>query len=66
MIMECLEINILLSNTDRYRELMDIIIPNVIENYNKYLPIKIHIDLRKIREFVEKNKNPNGGQSSNN
>ena len=43
MIMECLEINVPLINTDKYIELMDVIIPKVIENYNENLPIKIHI-----------------------
>ena len=46
MIMECLEINVPLSNIDIYiyMELTNVIIPKVIENYNEYLRIKIHID----------------------
>ena len=46
MIMECFEICLPLSkkvSPKKYIELSDIIIPNIIENYNEYLPIKIHI-----------------------
>ena len=64
MIMECLEINVPLSNIDKYIELTDIIIPKVIEKYNENLPIKIHIDSSRIQEFVGKIKSPNEGQSS--
>ena len=59
MIMECYEICLLLSkkaSLEKYIEFTDIIIPNIIENYNEYLPIKTHIDPSKIRKIIEKNK----------
>ena len=57
MIMECFEICLPLSNkasSEKYIELTDIIIPNIIENYNEYLLIKIHINPSKIRDTIEK------------
>ena len=51
MIMKRFEISLSLSkkaNPDKYIELIDIIIPNIIENYNEYLPMKIHINPSKI------------------
>ena len=69
MIMECFESCIPSSkkaSLEKYIELTDIIISHIIENYNKYLPIKIHIDPSKIQKFIEKVKYPDGGQPSNN
>ena len=67
MIMECLEICLALSKKagpKKYIELTNIIIPNVVENYNKYLPFKVNLDLEKIRKIIEKIKNQNEGQKS--
>ena len=61
MIIECFEICLPLSkktSPEKYIELTDIIIPNIIENYNEYLPIKIHINPSKIRDTIKKNKKP--------
>ena len=46
MIMECFEIFLPLSkksSSEKYIELIDIIIPNIIENYNKYILIGFEI-----------------------
>ena len=59
MIMECFEICLPLSNKanpEKYIELTDMIIPNIIENYNEYLPIRIHINPNKIWDTIEKDK----------
>ena len=64
MIKECFEISLPLSkksNLEKYIKLTDIIISNIIENYNEYLPIKAHIDPSKIRKIIEKIKNKNEG-----
>ena len=69
MIIKCFEIWLPLSkkvSPNKYIELTNIIILNVIENYNEYLPINIHIDPSKIRKFIEKIKNKNEGQTSEN
>ena len=69
MIMECSESCISLfkkASLEKYIEFINRIISNIIENYNEYLLIKIHIDLSKIRKFVEKVKYPDGGHPSSN
>ena len=46
MVMECLEINLSISKNaslGKYIELIDIIIPNIVENYNEYLPFKVNL-----------------------
>ena len=61
MIMECLEICLALSKKSspkKYIELTNIIIPNVVENYNKYLPFKVNLDLEKKNKSNRKNKKP--------
>ena len=63
MIMECFEICLPRSNKE-YIELINIIIPNVIENYNEYLPIKIYINPSKIRDTIEKIKLCKNGKTS--
>ena len=69
MIMECFKICFPLSNKaspEKYRELTNIIIPNIIENYNEYLLIKIHINPSKIRDTIEKIKLCKNGETSKN
>ena len=69
MIIECFESCIYLFkkvSLENYIEFTDKIISNITENYNEYLPIKIHIDPSKIRKFVKKVKYPDGGHPSNN
>ena len=61
MIMKCLEICLALSKKSspkKYIELTNIIIPNVVENYNKYLPFKVNLDLEKKNKSNRKNKKP--------
>ena len=69
MIMETFEIFLPLSkkaSPEKYIELIDIRIPNIIENYNEYLLIKINIDLSKIRNTIEKIKLCRNGETSRN
>ena len=42
MVIECLELCIPLYNKEKYIEIVDVIIPNMIGNYNEILPIKVH------------------------
>ena len=68
-IMKCFEICLLLSkkaSPAKYIELTYIIISNIIENYNEYSSIKIHIDPSKIRKIIEKIKKNNEGQTFEN
>ena len=56
MVIECLEICLHLSNKERYIEIKYIIIPNIVENYNKYLPFTVNMftvnmDSEKIRKL---------------
>ena len=47
MIMECLESSLPLSikaSPEKYIELTDIIILDIVENYNKYLPFRVNLD----------------------
>ena len=69
MIMECFEICLPLSkkvSPEKYIKLTNIIIPNIIENYNEYLPLKIHIDPSKIWKTIEKIKLSKNGEPSKN
>ena len=55
MIMECLESSLPLSikaSSEKYIELTNIIIHDIVKNYNKYLPFKVNLD-------PEKNKKSN-------
>ena len=57
MIMKCFEICLPLSkkvDPKKYIKLTDMMIPNIIKNYNEYLPIKIHIYPSKIRKQQKK------------
>ena len=47
MVMKCLEICLPISkkaSLKKYIELTDIIIPNIVENYNEYLPFRVMMD----------------------
>ena len=70
MIMECFEICLPLSNKANqkyiYIKLTNIIIQNIIENYNEYLPIKMHINPSKIQDIIEKIKLCKNGETFRN
>ena len=67
MVIECLEIYMPLYNKEKYIKITAIIvahIAHIINNYNKVLPIKVHIDAEKIRKIIEKVRlNSNDGKS---
>ena len=47
VIMECLQSSLSLSikaSPEKYIELTDIIILDIVENYNKYLPFRVNLD----------------------
>ena len=50
MVIECLEICLPLSNKERYIEITGIIIHDIVENYNEYLPFTVNMDSGKIRK----------------
>ena len=57
MVMECLEISLPLStkaSPEKYIELIDIIIPDIVENYNEYLLFSVNLDPEKTRKVIEK------------
>ena len=59
MVMECLEICLPLSkktSTDKYIELTDIIILDIVKNYNKYLPFRVTMDSETTRKIIKINK----------
>ena len=59
MIMECLEISLTLSlkaSSEKYIKLLDIIILDIVENYNKYLPFRVNLDPEKNKKSNIKNK----------
>ena len=69
MIMECLESSLPLSikaSPGKYIELTDIIIPNIVENCNKYLPFRVNLDPEKTIKVIEKIKLSRNGETSNN
>ena len=69
MVMECLESSLLLSikaSPEKYKELTDIIIPNIVDNYNEYLPFRVNLDPEKTRKVIEKIKLSRNGETSNN
>ena len=49
-----------------YIELINIIIPDIVSNYNKYLPSKVDLDPETTRKVVEKIKNYRNGETSKN
>ena len=65
--MECLETSLSLSKNaslEKYIELTDMIVPNIVENYKEYLRFKVNLDPEKTRKVIEKIKNQNEGQIS--
>ena len=54
MVIECLENCLPLSNKERYIELTDIIIHDIVSNYNEMLPIKVGVYSKKIQKIIEK------------
>ena len=55
--MECLEISLpssIKASPEKYIELTDIIILDIVENYNEYLPFKVNLDPEKTRKVIEK------------
>ena len=67
MVMECLETSLPLSikaDPEIYVELTNIIIPDIVSNYNKYLPFKVNLDPETTRRVVEKIKNCRNGETS--
>ena len=69
MVMKCLEIILLLSikvSLEKYIELTDIIILDIVENYNEYLPFRVNLDPEKTRKVIEKIKLCRNGETSNN
>ena len=65
MVIECSELCMPLYNKEKYIEITDIIIPDIIGSYNEILPIKVHIDAEKTQKIIEKIKlSSNGGESS--
>ena len=61
MVIECLEICLPLSKMLVQKNIK---LTDIVENYNKYLPFKVNIDLEKTRKIIEKIKNKNEGQTS--
>ena len=69
MVMECLESSLPLSikaSPKKYVELTDIIIPNIVDNYNEYLPFRVNLDPETTRRVIEKIKLCRNGETSNN
>ena len=69
MVMECLEISLPLSIKDspkKYIELTNIIIPDIVDNYNEYLPFQVNLDPEKTRKVIEKIKLCKNGETFNN
>ena len=54
--MECLESSLPLSikvSPEEYIELTDIIIPDIVDNYDEYLPFRVNLDPKKTRQVKE-------------
>ena len=69
MVRECLESSLPLSmKTSReiYIELTDTIIPDIVNNYNEYLPFMVNLDPETTRRVIEKIKLRKNGETSNN
>ena len=68
MVMECLESSLSLSikaSLGKYIKLTYIIIPDIVENYNKYLPFRVNLDPEKTRKVIKKIKLSRNGETSN-
>ena len=69
MIMECLESSLPLSikaSPEKYIELINIIISDIVKNYNEYLPFMVNLDPETTRKVIEKIKLCRNGETSNN
>ena len=69
MIMECLENSLPLSikaSPKIYIELTDTIIPDIVNNYNEYLPFKVNLDTETTKRVIEKIKLCINGETPNN
>ena len=57
IVMECLESSLPLSikaSLEEYIELTDIIILDIVDNYDEYLPFRVNLDPEKTRQVKEK------------
>ena len=69
MVMECLETSLPLSikaDLEIYIQLTNTIIPDIVNNYNEYLPFKVNLDLETTRKVIEKIKLCRNGETSKN
>ena len=67
--MECLESSLPLSikgSPKIYIELTYTITPDMVNNYNEYLPFRVNLDLETTRRVIEKIKLCKNGETSNN
>ena len=59
MVMKCLEISLPLSikaSAEVYIELTYIIILDIVNNYNEYLPFRVNLDIETTRRVIKKTK----------
>ena len=54
------------ANPEIYIELTNAIIPDIVNNYNEYLPFKVNLDPETTRKVAEKIKNCRNGETSKN
>ena len=69
MVMECLETSLPLSmkaDPEIYIEFTNTIIPDIVNNYNEYLPFKVNLDQKTTRRIIEKIKLCRNGETSKN
>ena len=69
IIMECLESSLpiaIKANPEKYVEFTNIIIPNMVDNYNKYLPFRVNLNSETTRRVIKKIKLCRNGETSNN
>ena len=69
MVIEYLETSLPLSikaDPEIYIELTNTIIPNIVNNYNEYLPFKVNLDPKTTRKVIEKIKRYRNGETSKN
>ena len=69
MVMECVESSLPLfikASEKKYIKLTDIIIPDIVDNYNEYLPFRVNLDAEKTRKIIEKITLSRNGETSKN
>ena len=69
MVMECLETSLppsIKANPEIYIELTNTIIPDIVHNYNEYLPFEVNLDPETTRRVIEKIKLCRNGEISKN